>query len=166
MSLFSDITDAIGSVVGYDTLGSDIGGGIENLFSSGGSTVVPTAYDTVQTGLGYSKGEGSFWNSNWLGPAISAATGLATIPFEAEQNELGFEHQKELAQMQIDAALQQAEMAAGAKIKAAKIAAEEQKRNTMMNAYNNWAQSKFMGGKMVGDYTMAGVSQALGALRK
>lgn len=141
MSWLSDIVDAVGGVVGYDDLGQQAADWIFPAVTGGAKAA--TGNDGIYEAL------------------ITAGTGLAGIYAgqEAQTSQaqnlaanqeklLAFEKEKFDAEMAFkEKALAKGGGGGGSAVAAARIAAEAQKKNTLANLYNNWAQNEARGGE-------------------
>ena len=154
MSWFSDIGDFLGSALGYDHAGQDVGDAITSLFSSSGDskTATSSSSDGKQTGNGNFGGYGSILSgvltsgAQTLGDIYKGQNSLANEELLngtwAEKNAQALE----IANINADAS----KAHAAATVKAAEIEAEAQKKQTLINAYNNWMQSRAQGAEQIG----------------
>lgn len=146
MSWLSDITDSITDTLGLGKWGTSIANFIDP------DVVSSVTGSTTQSGGG---------NDDLWASIIGAGTGLAGIyanqssgksnaeAYAANQDKLlAFEKEKFDQEMALKKeALAKSGGGSGAAVAAAKIAAQAQKRNTLANLYNNWAQLTARGGE-------------------
>lgn len=147
MSWLSDILDFGGSVVGYDTVGSDLGDYFNNFLGAPNDPKDPKR-----------KG-GDSWNLDLVNGILGGALGLGQGYFQqgintdileqgSAQWEAEFDYKKQideqnlaLAQQKMALSRELANIQAGAATKAANIAAAAQNKRTLNDAYGQYLQA-------------------------